>query len=233
MQFTITDQTAPTIASLAPSTLVAGAATFQLTVTGTNFAPTAKVLWNGSDIPTTFDSATQLTAQVTAAQIAIPGSIAVTVLNDTAAGGTSNVSTFTVTAVPPAPSLVSVSPSSLPAYSISSLAIAGMGFTQSTLVRVNNQVIQSSYVSATQITVGPLQFSTNVGTAQLTVEDPASGNLPSNALALTFTQPIPVVTGLTPASVLAAQPALSLVVSGQYSPRRRWCISTAARDPPH
>jgi outer membrane protein assembly factor BamB len=216
VQFTITDQTAPTIASLAPSTLVAGAAPFQLTVTGTNFAPTAKVLWNGSAIPTTYDSATRLTAQVTAAQIATTQSIAVTVLNDTAAGGASNVFKFTVTAVPPAPSLVSVSPLSLPAYSSGSLTIAGNGFTQSTLVLINNQVTQSTYVSATQITVGPLQFSTNVGTAQLTVEDPELGNLPSNALTLTFTQPVPVVTGLTPANVVAAQPALSLVVSGQY-----------------
>jgi outer membrane protein assembly factor BamB len=216
VQFTITDQTAPTIASLAPSTLVAGAATFQLTVAGTNFSPTAKVLWNGSAIPTTYDSATQLTAQVTAAQIATTGSSGVTVLNDTAAGGASNVSKFTVTAAPPAPSLVSVSPSSLPAYSSGSLTIAGNGFTQSTLVLINNQVTQSTYVSATQITVGPLQFSTNVGMAQLRVEDLASGNLPSNALTLTFTQPVPVVTGLTPANVVAAQPALSLVVSGQY-----------------
>lgn len=55
-----------------------------------------------------------------------------------------------------------------------------------------------------------------MGTARLTVEDPASGNLPSNPLTLTFTQPVPVVTGLTPANVVAAQPALSLVVSGQY-----------------
>jgi outer membrane protein assembly factor BamB len=219
LQFTITDQTAPTIASLAPSTLVAGGSSFQLMVTGTNFAPTAKVLWNGSAIPTTYDSATQLTAQVIAGQIATPGNIAVTVLNDTAAGGTSNASQFAVTAVPPAPpapSLVSVSPSSLPAYSTGSLTIAGKGFTQSTVVLLNRQVIQSTYVSATQITVGPLQFSTSVGTFQLTVEDPASGDVPSNAITLTFTQPIPVINGLTPANVVAAQRALSLTVSGQY-----------------
>jgi hypothetical protein len=38
LQFTIADQTAPTIASLAPSMLMAGGASFQLTATGTKSA---------------------------------------------------------------------------------------------------------------------------------------------------------------------------------------------------
>jgi outer membrane protein assembly factor BamB len=215
VQFTISDQTAPTIVSLAPSTLSAGGADFQLTITGTNYAPTAKVLWNGIAIPTTFDSATQLTAQVTAAQIAVVASVAVTVLNDAAAGGTSNVGTFTVTNMPPAPSLSSITPSSFPALSTGVLTLTGKGFTTSTLVLINDLVAQSVYVSSTQMTVGPMLFTYVPETAAVTAEDPASGYLPSNTLTLNFTAPIPVIASVAPATVIAAQGALSLTVNGQ------------------
>jgi outer membrane protein assembly factor BamB len=216
VQFTIRDQTAPTIVSLAPSTLTAGGPNFQLTVIGTNFAATAKVLWNGTAIPTTFDSATQLTAQVTAAQIANPGNVAVTILNDVAAGGTSNVSTFTVMRMPPAPTLTTVSPTSLPAFSTGVLTLTGTGFTTSTLVLFNSLVQASTYVSSTQITLGPMTFAYATGTTQVTVEDPASGYVPSNAVALDITQAVPVVAAVAPATVVAAQAALPLTVSGQY-----------------
>ena len=217
VQFTITDQTSPTIASLAPSTLTAGGTGFQLTVIGTNFAPAARVLWNGAAIPTTFDSATQLTAQVTAAQIAAAANIAVTVLNDPAAGGTSNVSTFTVSSTPPVPSLTSVSPPSLPAFSTGVLTLTGTGFTASSLVVINSSNILSSvYVSSTQLTVGPMTFAYTAGSASLTVQDPASGYVPSNALTLTFTTPVPALTSVAPATVIAAQGALALAVNGQY-----------------
>ncbi|MDP9014603.1 MAG: PQQ-binding-like beta-propeller repeat protein [Pseudomonadota bacterium] len=218
VQFKISDQTAPTIVSLAPSTLTPGGPSFQLTITGTNFAPTAKVMWNGIAIPTIFDSATQLLAQVTAAQIAVAASVAVTVVNDTAAGGTSNISTFTVTSVPPVPSLTSVSPSSVPAFSSGiTLTLTGTGFTTSTVVLVNNFVLTSTYVSSTQITVGPMAFSDVSGTTlTLTVEDPASGNVPSNGVTLNFTPAIPVAASVAPSTVIAAQGALSLTVSGQY-----------------
>lgn len=216
VQFTVTSQTAPTIVSLAPSTVTAGGLDFQLTVTGTNFAPTGKVLWNGVAIPTTFDSATQLTAQVTASQIAAVGNVSVTVLNDSAAGGTSNVSAFTVASAPPAPSLTSVSPSSVPALSTGVLTVTGAGFTASTLVLINGIQLFSTYVSSTQITVGPTPFSYSTGTASLTVEDPLSGYLPSNPIAITFTQPVPVISSVAPATVIAAQGALSLTVTGQF-----------------
>jgi len=216
VQFTVTDQTAPTIVSLAPSSLTAGSPGFQLTITGTNFAPTAKVLWNGTAIPTTFDSPTQLTAQVTASQIAVVASVAVTVLNDTAANGTSNVSAFTVASAPPAPSLTSVSPSSLPAFSTGVLTLTGTGFTPSTLVLINNSVVPSVYVSSAQMTVGPMSFVYSSGTAFVTAEDLSSGFVPSNALTLTFTTPVPVVAGVAPATVFAAQGALAVTVSGQF-----------------
>src|SRR5262249_6065534 len=53
---------APTIASLSPTSAIAGGAAFTLTVNGSGFTAAAVVRWNGSDRATTFVGATQLHA---------------------------------------------------------------------------------------------------------------------------------------------------------------------------
>ena len=55
------------------------------------------VRWNGADRPTTFVSATQLTAAIPAADIAVAGSASVTVRNP--GGAVSNALTFTIGAI--------------------------------------------------------------------------------------------------------------------------------------
>lgn len=79
----------PSVTSLAPSSATAAAAEFTLTLNGTNFISTSQVQWNGSNRTTTFVSATQLTASITAPDIAVAGSASVTVVNPAPGGGTS------------------------------------------------------------------------------------------------------------------------------------------------
>src|SRR5207253_319831 len=83
-----------------PTCATAGGAQFTLTVNGTNFVSTSTVKWNGNTLATTFISSTQLTATVTAALIATPGTASITVVNPTPGGGTSNAQTFTIVATP-------------------------------------------------------------------------------------------------------------------------------------
>jgi uncharacterized protein (TIGR03437 family) len=92
----ISTQTTPaaTITSLQPSSVSAGGPAFTLTVNGTNFASGAVVRWNGTNLSTTFVSATQLTAQVPANLIAAAGSASITVANPGATA--SNALTFTI-----------------------------------------------------------------------------------------------------------------------------------------
>jgi hypothetical protein len=87
----------PTLTSLLPTTAQSGGAAFTLTLNGTSFIPTSVANWKGSARVTTFVSATQLTAAITAADLATSGAAAVTVFNPTPGGGTSNAVTFTVT----------------------------------------------------------------------------------------------------------------------------------------
>src|SRR5262249_4251128 len=60
----------PSITGISPTSANAGDAGFALTVNGSNFVSGSTVRWNGSDRATTFNSATNLTASILAADIA-------------------------------------------------------------------------------------------------------------------------------------------------------------------
>ena len=90
----------PVITALEPSGVVPGHPAFDLVVTGTGFVQGATVQWNGADRVTTFVSASQVKAAITAADVANPVSVPVTVANPTPGGGTSNALIFVVTTSP-------------------------------------------------------------------------------------------------------------------------------------
>jgi uncharacterized repeat protein (TIGR01451 family) len=92
----------PAISSISPSSATAGGTAFTLTVNGSNFSGDSTVYWGGAARTTTFVSFTQLTAAISAADIATAGTPSVTVVNIAPGGGTSNSSTFTINAVAPA-----------------------------------------------------------------------------------------------------------------------------------
>jgi hypothetical protein len=92
------DNPIPTTTGLSPSSATAGGEAFTLTVNGTNFVDGSTVRWNGSDRTTTYVSSTQLTASITAADIAAAGTASVTVFTGTPGPGTSNAQTFTIVA---------------------------------------------------------------------------------------------------------------------------------------
>jgi len=116
----------PTVTALSASTTSANNAPYcslsglTLTVTGTGFANGLVVNWNGSPRPTTFVSATQLTAAITAADTAFlasnPQGVAITVSGGTP-GTNSKSLPFLVTSLPtgstlPTPVINSISPTS-------------------------------------------------------------------------------------------------------------------------
>ena len=95
-----TGNPAPALASLAPASTAAGSVAFTLGVNGSNFVAGSTVRWNGADRPTTFVSATRLTAAIPAADAATAGTAQVTVFNAAPGGGTSAAQTFTISPAP-------------------------------------------------------------------------------------------------------------------------------------
>lgn len=84
------------LTSLSPSGGVAGGTAFTLVLKGISFPSDSIVQWNGADRPTIFESSNQLTASIPASDIAVSGTVSVTVHSQEAGGVTSNPLVFTI-----------------------------------------------------------------------------------------------------------------------------------------
>jgi len=204
--------------SVSPASATAGGPAFTLTVNGTNFVKSSQVMWNGISLATTYVSATQLTALVPAADIAIAGSVPVTVFNPAPGGGTSPTPPPTFIINNPVPGAISLLPPSAtaggPAFT---LTVTGTNFVQNSTVNWNGSGLATTYVSATQLTaLVPATDIAITGTVPVTVFNPAPGGGTSPAPIPTFTinNPVPMLTLLSPASAVVGGPALTLTVTG-------------------
>jgi hypothetical protein len=141
----------PTLTGLNPSSVPAGGPAFTLTVNGTNFIGGSVVRWNGANRTTTYVSGTQLTAAITAADIAAAGTASVTVYNPAPGGGASNALSFSVKNC--GSTLTSLNPSSAtPGGSAFTLTANGTNFVTGSVVRWNGANRTTTYVSGTQLT---------------------------------------------------------------------------------
>lgn len=86
----------PGVSSLSPATVSAGSPNLRLRINGSNFMRGAVVSLNGSVRETVYVSATELIADVPAADLAKPGLLAITVANPAPGGGNSATSNLTV-----------------------------------------------------------------------------------------------------------------------------------------
>jgi hypothetical protein len=222
LTFTITapGNPAPVASSLSPASAVAGSGSFTLTVNGSGFVSTSVVAWNSSPRTTTFVSATQLRATITAADLASAGSATVQVGTPAPGGGLSSPLTFMITSpVNPAPGASSLSPTSAPAGSGSfTLTVNGSSFVSSSVIRWKGSNRTTTFVSPTQLraTISASDLTTT-GPASVTVYTPTPGGGTSAPLTFTVTapaNPVPVATSLSPTSASAGSATLTLTVNG-------------------
>ncbi|MBL8205911.1 MAG: hypothetical protein JNM09_16875 [Blastocatellia bacterium] len=206
----------PTITSLSPTATITGNGAFPLTVNGTNFVSTSKVRWNGADRPTTFVSATQLTAAITADDVKNGGSANITVFSPTPGGGTSNAVAFAINN--PAPTVTSLSPNTIASGSSAfTLTVNGTGFVPNSVVRWNGSDRTTTFVSATQVTVAITAADVvSAGTAKVRVFNPAPVGGLSGELDFTIlqTNPVPTLASISPSDVLVGGAQFMLTLTG-------------------
>lgn len=99
----------PLLTSLSPNSVAVGSSDLAISLSGSNFTSLSLVQWNGSNLATTFVSATQLTAIIPGSSLATLGTWQVSVFNPSPGGGTSTSLPFSVVA---ARSAADLSPSS-------------------------------------------------------------------------------------------------------------------------
>jgi len=205
---------APTATTISPTAKIAGDAGFTLTVNGTNFNASSVVRFAGSDRITTLVNGTQLTAQITAADVLAAGTFPITVFNPAPGGGTSAAADLTVNN--PAPTASSISPTAKIAGDAAfTLTVNGTNFNASSIVRFGGSDRVTTLVNGTQLTA---QITATdilaAGTFPITVFNPAPGGGTSAAVDLTVNNPAPTASGISPTSKIAGDAAFNLTVNG-------------------
>jgi len=210
----------PTTSSISPTGKAAGQPGFTLTVNGTKFVDgLSQVRWNGSARTTRYMSDTQLTADISASDIATVGSAKVTVYNAGAANPESNPQTFTInTGSVTDPTITSLDPRSKakgqPGFT---LTVNGTNFVDGlSVVRWNGSARTTHCTSARVLKADiPASDVATVGSARVTVYNAGAANPESNPQTFTInTAPNPTVTSLDPKSKVAGQPGFTLTVNG-------------------
>jgi uncharacterized protein (TIGR03437 family) len=213
INFTVNNP-APTASLISPNSAIAGGPAFTLNLTGANFVNGSVVRWNGSDRATNFISSTQLTASITAADIATAGTANITVFNPTPGGGFSGALTFTINN--PVPALSQINPN--PAIAGSgdfTLNVTGTNFVNGSVVRWNGANRTTNFVSNTQLSAAITAADiATAGTASVTVFNPTPGGGLSNPLTLNINNPVPTISALNPNATLAGSAAFTLNVTG-------------------
>ncbi|HEX9139872.1 MAG TPA: PQQ-binding-like beta-propeller repeat protein, partial [Steroidobacteraceae bacterium] len=139
----------PLLTAVSPNFTAAGVPAFSITATGGGFTSQSTVQWGGSARPTTFVNATELTAQINAADVASPASTSITVT--TPGSGTSTAIAFNVVAPTPL-ALTSLAPASTTAGGAAfNLLISGTGFNTTSAVQLNGVAVSTLLVSPTTL----------------------------------------------------------------------------------
>jgi len=200
----------PTIASLSPSSVVAGTAAFTLTISGSNFLPgtgATSVKWGLTALTTTYISCTQITAVVPASLISSEATIPITVVTS---GGKSSSVPFTIN--PPLPIISSFNPSQVPpGFGSFMLTIGGSHFTSASIVTFGTTPLVTAFAGSLIEAVVPANLVQDSGAVSVTVTTTGGTSAPAT---FTVAQPIATITSLSPSSIAAGSAPFTLTISG-------------------
>ena len=109
------DNPAPVIASVSPTSALAGTASVVLNFIGTGFVPSTVINVNGAPRTTTFVSPTQVSAALPSTDLASAGTLSIAAVNPAPGGGTSAAATLAISNPPVGP--ITITPATLNAGS--------------------------------------------------------------------------------------------------------------------
>jgi len=200
----------PTLNSISPNSAVAGyPAPSSVFVTGSNFASSAVLNFNGVPQQTSVQSVGTLSATISPSALASPGTAQVTVSTPPPGGGPSNALPFTIAVPNPVPTITSLSPASAASGNSLSVTVTGTGFVAGSEVYFNGFFYTATFISSTQLVVGLTLSNFTPGTYSFFVFDPAPGGTSTPANFMVTPPPDFTITssGTTTQSVTAGSMA--------------------------
>jgi hypothetical protein len=213
ISFTIANPQAA-IQAINPSAAFVGSASLQLSVNGSGFVSGSNVVFNGTNLATTFVNANTLTATVPAASLGAAGDFPVAVKNPPPGGGLTAPIVFRVQY--PAPQVTSLAPSTGAVGSgPTDVVVTGLGFFLTSQITFDGAPTATTYQDGTHLkatlTAAQLQ---SAGTISVRVVNSAPGGGTSSALGFTVNNAAPTITTLNPATVPAGSPDRALTITG-------------------
>jgi uncharacterized protein YjdB len=210
-RITIPSNPAPAATALTPASALAGSGPVLLVVTGTGFVPGALVQWNGQPRATTWQSTTQLHAQISAVDVSQVGGAQVTVVNPAPGGGASAALTFTISQVPVAS--VQVEPATATVQIGATFALAARTL-DAHGQELHRPVLWTSS-DTTKATVSPTGVVSGRAAGAVTITATSEGHSANAALQVEAAPPPPpVITSLEPAATEATEDGFQIRIHG-------------------
>jgi hypothetical protein len=177
----------PVATTVAPASIPAGSNPTPITVSGSNFVSGSKITVDGAPVATTFGSATQLKATLTAVQLAKVGTPQIKVTSPAPGGGTSNAITLNVPAGQP--KVTAIEPSAIKVGSPdTTITIHGSLFIAGSTVAAKGTAITTTYANSGQLTaVLPAAMLTTAGPVPIVVTNAPPGGGSSTAVNVNVT----------------------------------------------
>lgn len=192
----------PTISSITPTKITAGSGSAALTVNGTNFSSTTVIQAGGVAQPTAYVSSTQVTATLSAAQVASGSQLAIVAVNGSKSSASGTPVNLEVDN--PAPAITATTPMAVYVGATTpQIAVVGTGFVPTTIINVNNVAHSTAYISATQVNVTLADADVAAGgTLSLTAVNGTPGGGTSVAATVSVVNPVPQSIKVSPTYVL-------------------------------
>jgi len=195
-----------------------GSPAFSLDIRGESFVRSSVLLWDGSPRPTHYLNGSELSADISAADVAVAKTVNLQILTPAPGGGLSNILQFVV--VNSGPTLTSATPNTVlvggPGFTVT---IQGTGFMPGAVARwVQGGFfpLNTTYVSSTEVTAFvPASFIATIGTPPtISVDNPPPGGTSANFVVIFVNNPVPAITSMSPNGIPAGTSDFTLTING-------------------
>ncbi len=207
---------APTLGSISPASVSAGAGNTTVTFTGTNYDSSSVVYAGATPLTTTYVSSTQVTAVVPSSLLTTGGAtVSLTVQTPTPGGGTSASKTLTVNHL--APTLSSISPTFATAGAgDTTITLTGTNYDTATVTYAGATALTTTFVSATSVTAAiPSSLLTTGGnTLAITAQTPSPGGGTSASQTFTVNHLSPTLSSVSPSTITVGSGNTTITCTG-------------------
>ncbi|HEY4357359.1 MAG TPA: IPT/TIG domain-containing protein [Acidobacteriaceae bacterium] len=210
------DNPAPVITSLSPNVVATGSGAQSVYLSGSGLIPSTVVQVNGSPRPATYQGSSSVRVDLTAADVASPGSLSIVAINGAPGGGTSAAASLAVNNGLPGPITLTPNVVVKGTATETTITVTGTNFMPGSVMKVTNSPRVTTYVSSTQLTFQlTVADQATAGTFAVSVVNPSpGGGTAFTTLSVVAATATPVISSVYPTQIVMNSGTNFLQVTG-------------------